>query len=103
MIRAAGAAGYAGPPRARSSAARPAHRVRPAPAAPRTMRAVLYVALFAVSVFVAGLLWLALLTLRAFRQVKQLGRTVADASTRIADATTALESVAPRDRPTPRR
>ena len=63
----------------------------------------LYVSVFAVSVFVASLLLLALLTRRAFRQVKALGRTVADASARIADATTAIETVAPRRDGTERR
>ena len=57
-----------------------------------------YVWVFAGSVFVAGLLLTALLLLRAFRQVKLLGRTVADASTRIADATAAIEALAPAER-----
>lgn len=58
----------------------------------------LYVWVFAASVFVAGLLLTALLMVRAFRQVKQLGRTVADASTRIADATAVVEALAPGER-----
>lgn len=58
----------------------------------------LYVSVFAASVFVAGLLLLALLTLRAFRQVKQLGRTVADASGRIAEAAASIEPIVPRER-----
>ncbi|HVF04903.1 MAG TPA: hypothetical protein VNA20_08695 [Frankiaceae bacterium] len=58
----------------------------------------LYVWVFAGSVFAAGLLLSALLLVRAFRQVKQLGRTVADASTRIADATAAMEAVRPPER-----
>jgi hypothetical protein len=59
---------------------------------------VVYVVVFAVSVVVSSLLLLGLLTLRAFRQVKALGRTVAAASERIAGASAALEAVAPRER-----
>ena len=57
-----------------------------------------YVVVFAVSVFLSGLLLLALLGLRAFRQVKALGRTVGEASEKIAEATTTLDAVALRKR-----
>lgn len=58
----------------------------------------LYVVVFAVSVSLAGLLWLALLTWRAFKQVKALGRSVAAASERIAAAGAEIERIAPRGR-----
>jgi hypothetical protein len=57
-----------------------------------------YVVFFAVAVFLGGLLFIAALTVRAYKQVRALGRTVADASERIAAATAALETVAPRER-----
>lgn len=59
---------------------------------------VLYVVVFAVSVCLAGLVMLVLLTKRAFGQVKALGHTVAEASARIADASAELETIAPRER-----
>ncbi|HWL34606.1 MAG TPA: hypothetical protein VNQ77_00295 [Frankiaceae bacterium] len=58
----------------------------------------LYVTVFAVSVVTGSLLLLALLTLRAFRQVKALGRTVAEASAKVAAAAEELETIAPRER-----
>ena len=57
-----------------------------------------YVVLFAVAVFLGGLVVLALLARRVFRQVKSLGGTVGTASVRIAEATAALETIAPRER-----
>ena len=54
--------------------------------------------MFAVLAFVAGLVVLALLAVRLFRQVKSLGRTVGGASSRISDAAAALETIAPRER-----
>lgn len=58
----------------------------------------LYVVVFAASVFVGSLLLLILLAVRAVRQIKALSRTVADASARVADAAAALETIAPRER-----
>ena len=57
-----------------------------------------YVVVFAVSVVVASLLWLGLLAVRAFRQVKALGRTVADASARIGEAGMEIERIVPKER-----
>ncbi len=57
-----------------------------------------YVVAFALAVFLGGLLFLGLLSVRAFRQVKALGRTVADASARIAEANATLETLKPRER-----
>lgn len=59
---------------------------------------VLYVVVFAASVFVGSLVLLILLAVRAVREVKALGRSVAAASERIADASAALETIAPRER-----
>jgi hypothetical protein len=59
---------------------------------------VVVVVVFAVLAFVAGLVVLALLAVRLFRQVKSLGRTVGGASSRISDAAAALETIAPRER-----
>jgi hypothetical protein len=59
---------------------------------------VLYVWVFAVSVVTGSLVLLGLLTVRAFRQVKALGRTVADASAKIAAASAELETIAPQER-----
>jgi hypothetical protein len=50
------------------------------------LRVVLYVVVFAVSVFSGSLVLLGLLTLRTFRQVKALVQTVGEASERIAAA-----------------
>ncbi len=58
----------------------------------------LYVTVFSISVAVAGMVMLFLLTRRAFRQVKQLGSTVAAASSRIAEASADLEMNMPRER-----
>jgi hypothetical protein len=59
---------------------------------------VLYVVVFAVSLVTGSLLLLALLTVRAFRQVKALGRTVAEASAKVEAAAAGLETIAPRER-----
>jgi hypothetical protein len=50
-----------------------------------------YVWTFGLSVFLGGLLFLGLLTVRTYRQVKTLGRTVREAAERI-------ETSAPRER-----
>jgi hypothetical protein len=57
-----------------------------------------YVVGFAVAVFLMGVVFIAALSVRAYRQVKAFGIRVAEASERIAEATTALETVAPRER-----
>jgi hypothetical protein len=57
-----------------------------------------YVVAFSVAVFLSGVVFLVLLGLRAYRQVKALGAKVSAASARIADASAALETVAPRER-----
>jgi hypothetical protein len=62
------------------------------------MPGVVYVVVFGVVVFLAGLVVLALLAVRLFRRVKSLGSTVGAAATRIGDATTELETIAPRER-----
>ena len=59
---------------------------------------VLYVTVFAVSVVAGSLVLLALLTVRAFRQVKALGRTVAEASAKVAAAAAELETIVPGER-----
>jgi hypothetical protein len=59
---------------------------------------VVVVVVLAVLAFVAGLAVLALLAVRLFRQVRSLGRTVSNASTRVGDASAALETIAPRER-----
>jgi hypothetical protein len=51
-----------------------------------------------VALAVAGLLVLALLTLRLWRQVRQLGRDVAAASSRIATASDELARISPTER-----
>ncbi|MDQ1713017.1 MAG: hypothetical protein QOE45_2467 [Frankiaceae bacterium] len=56
------------------------------------------VVVFAVLAFAVGLVVLALLAVRVFRQVKALTRTVAAAGRRVGDATAALDAVAPRER-----
>ena len=56
------------------------------------------VVVLAVLVFLGGLVVLALLGVRLFRQVKSLGRTVGSAATRVGDASAALDAVAPRER-----
>ena len=55
------------------------------------------VVVLALLLFAGGLVVLALLGLRVFKQVKVLGHTVAEASVRVGDATAALDAVAPRD------
>ena len=62
------------------------------------MRRVVYAVVFAVVVFVGGLLVLALLAVRLYRKVKSLGGTVGAAATRIGDATAEVETFAARER-----
>ena len=56
----------------------------------------LFVLILAVLAALGGLAYLTLLGVRLFRQVKSLGRTVADAGERIAEAGAQLEEIAPR-------
>jgi hypothetical protein len=49
-------------------------------------------------VFLAGLGVLGMLGWKVFGRVRSLGRTVGTASTRIADASAELETIAPRER-----
>ena len=58
----------------------------------------LYVVVFAVSVFVAGLVMVFLLGRRTYRQLRVMTSTAAETSQRIADAAAELETIAPRDR-----
>lgn len=57
-----------------------------------------YLVVFAVVVFLACFTVVALLAWRTFKQVKTLGRAVADASARIAEAGAALEEIRPVNR-----
>jgi UPF0716 family protein affecting phage T7 exclusion len=59
---------------------------------------VVAVVVFAVLSFLAGLVVLGLLGWKVFGRVRSLGRTVGAASTRIADASAELETIAPRER-----
>jgi hypothetical protein len=62
------------------------------------MRNVVVVVVLAVLAFAGGLVVLALLGVRLFRQVKSLGRTVGNAATQVGDASATLETIAPRER-----
>jgi hypothetical protein len=59
---------------------------------------VVYVVVFAVLVFLGGLLVLGLMGVRLWRSVRSLGRTVGAAAERVADASATLETIAPRER-----
>jgi hypothetical protein len=62
------------------------------------MSRVAVVVVFAVLVFLGGLVVLAMLGVRLFRQVKALGSTVGAAAERVGEASAALETIAPRER-----
>lgn len=57
-----------------------------------------YVVVFAVVVFVTCFAVIAVLMWKTFQRVKSLGRAVAAASERIAEASAALEQIAPANR-----
>jgi len=59
---------------------------------------VVYVVVFAVVVFVTSFAIVGVLAWRTFQRVKSLGRAVATASERIADASAAIEQLAPANR-----
>jgi hypothetical protein len=59
---------------------------------------VVYVVVFAVLVFLGGLVVLGMMGVRLWRSVRSLGRTVAAAGAQVAEASAALETIAPRDR-----